>query len=347
MQKSIQFFLFIKTLEGTKWELPYSSLSFSEELNKDRTCNFTIIRQTGEAIATITGVTLEFILSGGYREVEIYDQDDVLVYSGFVDETTGNAGSGEEGNVTVTSRGFFSLLEKRYTGANDFFENVDAGQIAWSLIETTQAKPFGDFGITEGVIEANKNRQRTFQYNTIKEAIQGMTSDNVKDGFEFDIDVNKVFNVFYPEKGETRENIIFDSSLNIDNWTVRKTGILGMANHVIVFGQGQGDGMIVVEEDAEDIYKEPFFLLEAGLSDKDNGDIDLLTDKGKKYLASYKYPQKFVSFSTFYNSPPFTNYQVGDWVRVRIAEEGIDDMLRIIKKSTGMDGVVSISLRST
>jgi len=173
MQKAIEFILIVKTQDGTKWELPYSSLSFSEELNKDRSASFNIIRQTGEAVAAITGVTLEFILSGGYREVEIYDQDDVLVYSGFIDETTGNAGGGDQGNISVTSRGFFSLLEKRYTGANDFFDGVDAGQIAWSLIEATQTKSFGDFGITEGVITASKDRQRTFQYSTVKEAKHG------------------------------------------------------------------------------------------------------------------------------------------------------------------------------
>jgi hypothetical protein len=347
MQKTIEFFLVIKTLGGTKWELPYSALSFGEELNKDRTASFNIVRQVGNQVAEKTGVTLEFILSGGYREVEIYDQDATLVYSGFIDETTGNAGGDDMGNITVTSRGFFSLLEKRYTGANDFYDGIDAGAIAWDLIDTTQAKPYGDFGITQGVIDTSKDRQRTFKYNTIKEAIQGLTSDNVKEGFEFDIDVNKVFNVFYPEKGESRENVIFDSGLNIENWQVRKTGILGMANHVLVFGEGQGDAMIVVEEDADNSYKEPYFLLEYGLSDKDNGDTTLLSDKGKKYLDSFKYPQKFVNFDCFYTFPLFTTYQVGDWVRVRIPEEGIDDMLRITKKGTGMDGRVSISLRST
>ncbi len=339
----VKFKLIIKTTDGTKWELPFSSLSFSEELNNDRTCNFTIIRQTGEAVAQNTGVTLEFILSGGYREVEVYDHDDNLVYSGFVDETVGNAGGSEEGNVSVTSRGFFSLLEKRFTGGNVFYENEDAGAIAWDLIDTTQAKPYGDFGITLGVIQASKDRQRTFKYNIIKEAIQGLTSDNVKEGFDVDIDVNKEFNVFYPEKGSQREEIVFDSSHNIDTWQVRKTGILGMANHMIVFGESD----TIVEEDADDAYKEAYFLLEEGLSDKDNGDTTLLSDKGKKYLDSYKYPQKIVNMTVFYNEPAFSNYNVGDWVRVHIAEEGVDDMLRVMKRSVDMGGTVSISLRST
>ena len=65
MDKGLQFILIIKKTDGTKWELPYSSLSFAEELNKDRNANFTIVRQVGEQVAEITGVTLEYILSGG------------------------------------------------------------------------------------------------------------------------------------------------------------------------------------------------------------------------------------------------------------------------------------------
>lgn len=343
--QNFQFTLIVKKTDGTKWELPFSSLSFSEELNNDRNCTFTVVRQTGEAIAAITGVTLEFILSGGYREVEVRDQDENLVYSGFIDETQGNAGGAEEGSVTVTSRGFFSLLEKRYTGALREFTNTDAGAIAMTLIDETQAKPYGDFGITEGYIEPTKNRDRTYKWRNVKEAIQGLTSDNVKDGFEFDIDVNKEFNVF-AEKGVTRENLIFDSAHNLDNWQVRKTGILGMCNHVIVFGAGDGDAMAVVEEDAENTYKEPYFLLEEGLSDKDNGDEDLLSDKGTKYLDKYKYPQKIVNFQCFYGEPDFSTYNVGDYVRVRIAEEGVDDMLRIVKRSVDMSGTVSITVRA-
>lgn len=346
MQKTVDFTLNIIAPDGTEWEMPYTSLSFSEELNNDRAASFTIVRQTGNVVAEKTGVTLDNILSGGYREIEIYDQNNVLVYSGFIDETTGTAGSGEEGTITVTSRGFFSLLEKRFTGANDYWASTDAGAIAWSLINTTQAKPYGNMGITMGLIQPSKNRQRTFEYNVIKEAIQGLTSDKVKDGFEFDIDVNKVFNVFYPAKGQNRPEIIFDSGLNIENWSVRKTGILGMCNHVVVFGQGQGAAQQVVEVDAGNAYKAPYFLLEEGLSDKDNSDTALLTDKGTKYLDNYKFPQIFVSFDAFYTAPLYTTYQVGDWVKVQILEEGVNAMMRITKKSTGMDGTVSISLRS-
>ena len=341
----VKFTLTIKTTAGMEWELPFSSVSFSEELNKDRVANFTIVRQTGEQVAALTGTTLEAILSGGYREVEIRDSLGVLVYSGFIDETTGNAGASEYGNVSVTSRGFLALLEKRYTANLVTYTATDAGAIAWDLISDTQAKTYGNFGITMGSIIASKNRDRTYKWRNIKEAILALTSDNVKDGFDFDIDTGKVFNV-YPQKGSSRPEIIFDSKFNIDRWTVRKTGILGMANHVIVFGAGNEDDMIVEERTSAPGYKAAYFLLEEGLSDKDNGNATLLQDKGDAYLASYQYPKKFVNISVFYDNPTYSTYNVGDYVRVKIAEEGVDAMMRILRRSCSMDGTVDLVLKS-
>lgn len=346
--EGIQFTITIKTLAGLKWQLPYSSLSMSDEKNKDRLANFTVEIDAGEVVAANTGVTLEFILSGGYRELDVHDHNGVLVYSGFIDETVGSAGGGEVGSLAVSSKGFFYLFEKRFTSSLQTYTGVDAGDIAWDLINTTQAKPYGDFGITLGLIEASKDRDRTYKWRNIKDAIEQLTSDNVKEGFDFDIDVNKEFNVFYPSKGEVRNDIVFDSSFNIDNWQVRKTGILSMCNHAIIFGEGNGDSMVVVEEDSDNSYKDAFFLLEEGLSDKDNGDVDLLTDKALAYLERYQAPEKNpINFTCFYNSPLYTNYNVGDMVHVIIAEMGVDEMMRIYKKSVDMSGKVSVTVRLT
>ena len=340
----LDFKLFVKDKSGIKWEIPFISLSWTEELNNDRNASFTVTNQALEDIAERYGVTGEFILSAGYREIEIYDYDDNLVYTGIVDEIMGSGGKGEQGNKVVSSRGFFSLFTKRYTSAYTHYEDIDAGEIGWNLINDTQSKEYGDFGVVRGSIEETKTRDRTYKRRNIKEAIQALTSDEVAEGFEFDIDNYKNYNVFV-ERGDVREEIIFDSECNIDNWQVRKTGLLGMANHVIVFGEGSGDDMIVVEEDAENSYKVQYGLLEDGLSDKDNGDEELLSDKGIKYLDLNKYPSKSVSFDHFYAFPLVTTYNVGDTVQVRISEDGVDMNMRVIKRTINMDGRVSLVLQ--
>lgn len=343
-KNTLQFKIFIKKSDGTKWELPFASLSWREELNKDRTCTFTVVTQAGEDIAARLGTTLEFILSAGYRELEIQDFNGTTVYTGFVDAVQGSGGSGEMGIKTVTSRGFFSLLEKRYTAALKEFDATDAGAIAWALIDETQNKTYGDFGITEGSITTSKTRDRTYRWRNIKEAIQKLSSNEVKEGFEFEVDLQKAFNVYYPMKGSSNLVTVFDSKHNIDNWQVTKTGLLGMCNHAIVFGAGDGENMVVEEEDAETTYKEQYFLLEEGVSDKDNGDATLLADKGKKYLDLYKYPRKKVTFAHFYTEPLVTTYNVGDRVKVVIDEEGVDSTFRVMKRTISMDGRVQLNL---
>ncbi len=339
------FTLKIQKSATETWEMPCSSLSQSEELNADRTASFNIETQHGDVVAQSTGVTLEYILSGGYREAYVYDQDGTCTFSGFIDEVNLSAGEQKKGTYSVTAKGFFALLEKRMTAASQLYTSTDAGEIAWDLIDTTQAEPYGDFGITLGLIEPTKDRDRTYSYRPLKECIQKLTSGEVKDGFDFDIDVAKAFNV-YAYKGDDREDIIFDADHNVNTWQVRKTGLLGMCNHVVVFGAGNGDDMAVVEKTSANSYKEAYFLLVDGMSDKDNGDLTLLGDKGQKYIDTYQAPIKSpVTLTCDYGAPRYTEYSVGDRVRVKIKEADIDTMMRVTKKSVDMSGNVNVTLK--
>jgi len=244
-----------------EWELPYKSFSFTEELNNDRFATVSFDYSVISEIADNYGISVESIFSSSYRELYIYDEDDNLIYSGYIAEPRFSEGENDEGTISISSKGFFSLLERRITDDLEEYTAQDASDIAWDLIDYTQTLSYGDLGITQGLNPTTKTRDRTFRFTTIAEAIRKMSANEVKDGFDFEIDNNKVFNVYYPEMGSERQNLVLEEGFNIKSYGILKTFIDGMANQVSVIGQGQGDDTIYETRDASNTYKNNFFCI--------------------------------------------------------------------------------------
>lgn len=326
-----------------QWELPYSYFYFSEALNKDRDCNFRFEAETIADIADQFNITIEYIFSAAYREIKILDTSDNVLYTGYVDDVTFTRGENDQGNIQIGSKGFFSLLAKRYTNSLRTYSSQDASDIAWDLIDYTQNLDYGDFGITRGADPTSSNHDRTYRYKNIAQAIEKLSNNEIKDGIDFDINNDKQFNVYYPEKGSKRNNIVLEEGFNILTYTIRKKFIGNMANQVLVFGQGQDEDMPVEVRDAADVYKSNFFLLQETLSEKDVIVPATLQAKGDVYLDSYKYPQKLINITTRYDEPDITTFEVGDRLRLVIPKYQIDGFLRLVKRGMGDDGIVQMS----
>lgn len=341
------FRVIIKNLDGSKQhDLPFTSLSFTEELNNDRSATVTFERQILKQIADTYGITPLSIVSDEYKEIYIYDLTGALVYSGYISDIVMNRGKGEQGSMQIASKGFFSLLNRRYTA--DLVEYVadDASDIAWGLIAYTQGLAYGDLGITRGADPTTVNRDRTYRYKNIKDAILGMCNNSVKDGFDFDIDANKAFNVYFPAKGSERGDVIFEDGVNIDTYSIRKAFLDSIANQVIVFGDGIGEGGLVVVRDAENDYKNIFYLLQDTLSEKDVIEIDTLNSKGDKYMDNNKFPKLGIGITCDYTLGRFSDFSLGDWLKVIIPNEEINSMYRVIKRTVQSDGTVNISFEA-
>ncbi len=342
----MQFRVLIRNSDGSlQWEVPFLSIRFSEELNNDRNAQVAFARQELEAIAAANGTTWGFILKGSYRELDIYDGD-TLVYAGFLDEYQSSTDGVAKGNITMTSRGFFSLLKKRYTNSLRAYSAQDAGDIAWDLIDYTQGLTSGALGITRGSHPATKNRDRTFRFANIGDEIAGLSNDNVKDGFDFEVDTGKVFNLYFPEKGSQRPTIKYEWGFNIDGYQVNENGLMGMANQVIVAGDGFGDGMLSATRSAAADYAANYGLLQDVLAEKDVTEAATLNDKGDKYLDRYKYPRKSLTLSVDYEAIPFTDFGLGDRIKVKIEPEDIDDYFRVIARAVDHTGNLSLTLET-
>lgn len=341
------FYCLVKDRDGTsEFDVPFQEFRFTDELNKGKTATFKFERTSLKNTADAYDVEIEDMFSGAYREIEVYDEDDNKIFAGYVAEVMMSAGHNDEGGLTVTAKGFFNLLEKRYTDNLEEYDATDASDIAWGLINTTQNNgSYGDLGITRGATgKPTKDRDRTYRFKEVALAIKKLSSDEVKDGFDFDIDVDKKFNVYYPEKGTQRPNIILEEGFNINTYNIYKTFIDGMVNQVYVLGEGQGDNILYVQRDADNAYKNAYFLLQDVLSEKDIITTDTLNDKGDIHLEKYREPRYTISLTTDYEEPVFTDYDLGDELKIKIPSYDIDEYYRVVKRICNHDGVVNLSL---
>ncbi len=300
------------------------SRSFEIYLNKSGAASFSVSCKD----AKITG---DLLLLGN-KELYIY-RSGTLVWGGELVYRRADI-SDEREQVVVTAKGFFELLSKRHSGSAAsprVFSNTDAGSIAWTIIDESQSQTDGNFGITQGTIQTSKNRDRTYEYKNIKDAIEDLSSLKIKDGFDFEIGADKKFSVFYPRKGRGRNDIVFEWGVNIKSFS-EILDATDMANRVIVLGEGQGTEMKTSTRNADVSIQSAYKIREKLLMFKDVKETATLDDHGDKELSLRQTQQQIIGLTTKGNlEPSFGSYTIGDSVRVKIRYGflDIDQLFRI------------------
>lgn len=339
--------LFVEYRDGTVFELPYLSSSYDEEQNKGKSARFMLDYLAVEDVANAYGTTVDFMLTGGYREIYI-QKDTTKIYYGVISDYAVAKESDGKTTIQLASVDFFALLAKRIVGAKRTFTATEASEIAWTLIDESQSSdPDADLGITQGTTTTSKNRDKTFRFATVKEAIEYISNFNLKDGFDFDINTLKQFNAYYPEKGSQRANIVLDEE-NILSWSWRKPLTTTLTNKVYVLGEGFNDDVQYITRESDTSYKEAFTLLEDVLQGGEVSD-DTLDDKGDRHLLKYQAPISELVLTLKDDDPDILEYDLGDSLKIKIAEIGLDNVYRrVYKRSVSIENqlaVVRITLR--
>lgn len=341
--------LYIRYSDGTLFEIPYVSVSFTEELNKGKDARISFDYESLKAIADTYSTTVEFLLAGGYREIYV-EKESTKIYYGVI--TDYNIAKNDNGilAVDIASVDFFVLLSKRYTDNERIFTSTEASEIAWTLIDESQTSdsPYSDLGITQGATVTSKNRDRTFRFDNVRDEIIKMTNANLDNGFDCDIDNGKAFNCYYPEKGSQRPNIFLDDE-TIINWRFRKPFLLSLTNKVYVLGEGFDDSILYVTRESGHTYKSAFGLLEGVLSERQIKTTSTLNDKGDRHLNNNQSPRSELVITIKDDDPDILNYNVGDSLRIKISELAFNSVYRrIIKRSMSIDsnglGIVTLTL---
>ena len=222
MIKNLFSLFVVNTQTGDEYDLPFESIGWTEQLNRGKNLSVSLDYKTIDEIAKVYKRTALFILTGGTRELRI-EKNGTPVYLGLISDVGFAKDDKALLRITVASVGFSTMLKKRRTDDLRKFVQVDAGMIAWTLIDESQNSdpPYSDFGITQGSITTSVDRDRTFRFAQLLDAIFKMSNENLKNGYDFEIDNLKKFNVFYPQKGAQRPNIFIDDQ-NIIGCTALK-----------------------------------------------------------------------------------------------------------------------------
>lgn len=323
--------------DGEIWEVVPKSYKFTETLNKETKADFTFSFEELEKMAAANDTTVLDIFTAEIREIYINRNGAKIFYGVITDFEVAPEGQGSK-QVTVKAMGFFGLFKKRIVGigTEERFTATDAGEIAWTLIENSQIDdtPYSDWGITEGSITASKNRDRGYLFDNIYDSIIKLSNDNLADGFDFDIDTTKAFNVYYPTKGIARPNVVFDVH-TMAGWKYRKLLYSGMANKVYVLGEGFNEDIQYETRTAAVGYRTPFGTLEEKLDARNVTQATTLQDKGDARLAVAREPQILIDDVTHYdNHIAYSDYNLGDTVIVNIPELALSNVSKRVRERT-------------
>lgn len=288
----------------------FRNLTISKRLNNYGTCSFEIPADDPKASDL---VALRVFTIDVYRIAE--DDSQLLLWAGEQAIREGNLDSAGNNWCKITCFDWFEQLFSRYTADVVTYTGVDAGQIAWDLIDTTQGEPDGDFGITEGTIEATQNRDRTYNNGNIGELIINLA--NVINGFDFEINTSKVFNVS-SIIGVDRTNLVLEYGRNIQSIQITED-FSSPVNRAIVLGDS-GDFQVPLRVERDDASSQAIYKLREGiLTELDVTQVSTLEDKGdallrKRGVALFRTSMKLIPSS----SPTIADFALGDVITLKV-----------------------------
>jgi len=299
------------------YSLPYTKFTLIDELNSYSSLWITIdFEELKKRIGT---EDIDDILTSGKREIIVSEDGDAM-FTGQLTDIDLNNVSGVI-SLVLSATDYYGVLRRRLIGIPEtIYRDIDAGLIAWGCINETQQSdlPYSDLGITQGSIDPSKNRDKQYQFRFVDDAIVTISNFNLYDGFDFEVDEDKKFNVFYPRKGSQREELTITPNF-VANWNINKVLPRDLTNRVVV----KGESSLWVQRESSIAVRNAYGVQDELLSAYQIKEMDTLTDKGDKYLRNNETPLDTLTV----NLLPVWNYNefsVGDSFRIDVEHLGLD-----------------------
>lgn len=316
--------LIITDTSGTKLAEvdTYRRLRFQTVLNKEGDASFTVSLNDPKMAISIVNLRKS--------ELKIQRRDSTgsyqTVWAGYIHAISSPISEGDD-IMTVYARGYLGLLEKRVIVSRTFTA-TDAGQIAKTLIQESQALTNGNLGITYGTIEATQTRDRTYQNQYLMQEI--MRLSDVLGGFDFQITVGKQF-VVYKQKGGYKFNtVIFRQSYNVASGDYSEDFADG-CNRAYVLGAGYGDAMATATVDDTTLQGQ-YYLMEELLNEKTVSVTSTLQAHGAELILQKGVARReYVIYQIPTTYPTILDVETGDWIRLAINKGRLQiyDVVRI------------------
>lgn len=290
----------------------FRGLRFSKTLNNYGSCQFEV---------PINDPKVASLIALRRYTVWIY-REDILIWAGEQAARQGSLDNKGDNWASITCYDWFEQLNTRYTGASRTFTGVDAGVIAWTLIDESQSETDGDLGITEGAIATTQDRDRVYFNQKISDAIIALS--NVINGFDFEINTSKEFNV-YESLGVDRSNsVILEYGVNVASVSLTEDFVNPVTRAIVLGDSGSFADPLRVERDdltAQGLYK----IRERIAVETTVSELGTLADIGDSLIRKYAMPLVKVSLGIVRLSPNISDFALGDQIRL-IIKSGIYDI---------------------
>lgn len=310
-------------------EIPFTSVNFTQQLNSIGTfqgevllsgINSTDLNVYG---STIPGQSILWIL---FSDLPTFGG--IPVWSGIIWNREYDS---ESQTLHITAQEMMSLYQRRRIATTKTYTAQDPTAIAYSLLQYTEARSYGNTGLTYNSVTSGLSTTRTYngyEYKTVYQAIKDLASGY----FDFKIQpsvvtgtlVNK-FTIGIPlgTVYSTTSAIasVFQFPGNVISYNFPENG-QGAANVLYGLGYGANGTKLVATAIDSSMYTSGFPLLEDSANYVDVGDASLLKAITLGQLNATSYPPTTVEIVvTPYADPEFTQYQIGDEVRLDIKDD--------------------------
>lgn len=298
----------------------FRNLQFGKKLNNFGTCTFDV---------PVNDPKSSTLIALRVYSVWIYRNEDLL-WAGEQATRQGTLDDKGDNWVKITCYDWFEQLNSRYTADDIIYTGVDAGQIAWDLIDTAQSETHGDFGITEGDIEITQDRDREYKNNNVGDAIINLS--NVINGFDFEINTSKVFNVKTVIGVDRSNEIVLEYGTNVRTMSITEdfskpvTRAIVLGNSVSL---GQSTRIVRNDTGQQAIYK----IREQIDNEMTVSETSTLNDKGDALLRKYGSALLKVTMGIVRETPAITDFSLGDLIRliVKTGSYDIDEIFRVFE----------------
>jgi hypothetical protein len=283
----------------------FRALQFGKRLNNYGQCSFQVPINDPNAGSLI-----------GLRafSVEVW-REEILIWAGEQVNKQGTLDNKGDNWVTIYCYDWFEQLLGRYTDSEVTFTGIDAGEIAWQLINTSQSLSNGDLGITEGTIEATQNRDRTYYNQNVGQAIINLS--NVLNGFDFEINNSKVFNVYVTQGVDRSDDIILEYGVNVSDMRITED-FSKPVNKAIILGDS-GDPLDPLRVERSDAALQTQYKLREGLSNETTvSEPGTLNESGDAMIRKYGIPLLKISMGIVRKSPTIADFALGDIIALKV-----------------------------
>lgn len=287
---------------------------FTITRNRADEITFSINIYTLAQLCTQLHITPADILKPGINEVRIR-RSGVYITAGQMVYWTTNLASE---TIEVKIKGWLELFSYRVFSGS--YVSQTAAFIARDMITQTQLLTNGNFGATLGLNPGGTNTYalKEFENKSIAEALIEFSEED--SGFDFEFTWDKVFNMYMPSIGSTRNDILFTYPGNTKDISISQDSTQ-IVNSLL--GRGTGNANANINTIIDDLTSQGIYKLRTGIKDWPDVDEDQLLALTSGEVAFYKDPLYLRTITydgTKEGCPPIGTFGIGDKPRMFVGQ---------------------------